>query len=344
MKPRIVLVAASLLVCFASTSAQTRRSTPPDSALLRASFLATFGNDFELVQDKITSRSNESGGGAFWLAFVKARQPGYFTLQYSFKRDDKHYSHEEREIHITVAPKGCRRGPPSSGVYPRFCMGDTIIVPVLVSGGSGFEFKLTKQAPAADEDWKTFAEKYPDFRDGDLDKTPVTNPSESLRYVGRRAHKMFHRSPGYTLQLLADFEAVKPGKFNLLVSSSAYSGLADMTTAGSIPIIVVDRSTPLTLIAGREEVRGFTMGHNGQEYVSSTSGNSYMTSLIVLQPGDRISVLYLSAIRSPQFERHGYTRPGGVDPAEATLPVISVHPFALETKYDFGGWLVDYLP
>ncbi len=70
----------------------------------------------------------------FWLAYVKARQPGYFTLQYSFKRDDKHYSHEEREIHITVAPKGCRRGPPSSGVYPRFCMGDTIIVPVLVSG------------------------------------------------------------------------------------------------------------------------------------------------------------------------------------------------------------------
>ena len=344
MKPRVVLVAASLFVFFASATAQTRRSAAPDSASLRSSFLATFGSDFELVKDEIQTRSNEQGGGTFWLAFVKARQPGYFTLQYSFKRDDKHYSHEEREIHVTVAPKGCRRGPPSSGVYPRFCIGDTIIVPVLVSGGSGFEFKLTKQAPAADEDWKTFAEKYPDFRDGDLDKTPVTNPSESLRYVGRRAHKMPHRRPGYTLQLLADFEAVKPGKFNLLVSSSVYSGLADKTSAGSIPIIVVDRSTPLTLIAGREQVRGFTMGHSGQEYVSSTSGNSYMTSLIVLQPGDRISVLYLSARRDPLFERQGYARPGGVDPAEATLPVISVHPFALETQYDFGGWLVDYLP
>ena len=292
----------------------------------------------------VTSRSNESGGGDFWLAFVKARQPGYFTLQYSFKRDDKHYSHEEREIHITVAPKGCRRGPPSSGVYPRFCMGDTIIVPVLLSGGSGFEFKLTKQAPAADEDWKTFDEKYPEVRDSNLDKTPVTNPSESLRYVGRRSHKMLHRKPGYTLQLLADFEAVKPGKFNLLIGSSVYRGLADQTPLGSIPIIVVDRSTPLTLIAGREQVRGFTMGHNGQEYVSSTSGNSYMTSLIILQPGDRVSFRYLSAIRSPQFEREGFARSGGGDPAESRAPVISVHPFALETRYDFGAWLTDYLP
>ncbi|HEX5705463.1 MAG TPA: hypothetical protein VFX97_19840 [Pyrinomonadaceae bacterium] len=343
MRLRIILVTASLLICFASTSAQ-KRSAVPDSALLRASFLATFGNDFELVKDGITPRTNEQGGGMYWLAYVHARQPGYFTLQYSFKRDDKHYSHEEREIRIAVAPKGCRRGPPSSGVYPRFCMGDTIIVPVLVSGVSGHEFKLTKQAPAADEDWKTFAEKYPDFGDGNLNKTPVTNPSESLRYVGRRVHKMLHRKPGYTLQLFADFEAVKPGKFNLLVGSSVYRGPADQTPPGSIPIIVVDRSTPLTLIAGREEVRGYTMGHNGQEYVSSTSGNSYMTSLIILQPGDRVSFRYLSAIRSPQFERHGYTRPGAVDPAESTVPVISVHPFALETKYDFGGWLVDYLP
>jgi hypothetical protein len=343
MRLRIALVTAFLLVCFASTAAQRRRSTPPDSALLRASFLAAFGNDFELVKDGITPRTNERGGGMYWLAYVRARQPGYFTLQYSFKRDDKHYSHEEREIHITVAPKGCRRGPPSSGVYPRFCMGDTIIVPVFVAGVTSHQFELKKQAPAVDEDWKTFDEQYPDFRDRDLDKTPVTNPSESLRYVGRRAHKLLHRKPGYTLQLFADFEAVKPGKFNLLIGSSAYTGPTNQIPAGSIPIIVVDRSTPLTLIAGREAVRGFTMGHNGQEYVSSTSGNSYMTSLIILQPGDRVSFLYLSTIRSPQFEREGFARSGG-DPAESKGPVISVHPFSIERKYDYSGWLADYLP
>lgn len=197
MKTRLVLAAASLFILFASTAAQPRRSIVPDSASLRASFLAAFGNEFELVKDETAPRSNEQGGGMFWLAFVRPRGPGYFSLQYSFKRDDKHYSHEEREIPVSVAPKGCRRGPPSSGVYSRFCMGDTIIVPVMVSGASAHEFKLTKQAQRGDEDWKTFDEKYPDFRNRDLDKTPVSNPSESLQYVGRRSHKMLHRRPGY---------------------------------------------------------------------------------------------------------------------------------------------------
>lgn len=344
MRLRIVLVAATLLVCFASTTAQKRRAAAADSASLRSRFLAAFGSDFELVRDEIQTRSNESGGGSFWLAFVKARQPGYFTLQYSFKRDDKHYSHEERDNSFTVAPKGCRRGPPSSGVYSRFCMGDTIIVPVLLSGRSGFEFKLTKQAPAADEDWKTFDEEFPETRDQQLDKTPVESSSESLRYVGRRSNKMFHRSLGYTLQLLADFEAVKPGKFNLLVTSSSQSAESDETPHGSRAIIVVDRGTPVTLIAGREQVRGFTMGHDGREYQSSTSGNSYVTSLMVLQPGDRISVLYLSLQRGGNFERRMRSGLDSADPDEKTKPVISVHPFALETRYDFGGWLVDYLP
>jgi hypothetical protein len=344
MKTRVVLVTASLFLFFASTTAQTRRSAAADSALLRSSFLAAFGSDFELVKDEVQTRSNESGGGTFWLAYVKPLGPGHFSLQYSFKRDDKHFSHEERDISFTVAPKGCRRGPPSGGVYSRFCMGDTIIVPMLVSGATGIEFKLTKQVPAAAEDWKTFDEKFPEPRDHQLDKTPVENSSQSLRYLGRRANKMFHRSLGYTLQLVAEFEAVKPGKFNLLVTSSSQSTKPGETPPGSRAIIVVDRDTPVTLIAGRERVRGFTMGHDGREYVSSTSGNSYMTSLMVLQLGDRISVQYLSLRRSGNFERRTNSGLDKADPDEKTKPVISVHPFALETKYDFGGWLADYLP
>jgi hypothetical protein len=346
MRLRIVVLAASLVVFFASATAQTRRRPQfSDSASLRATFLAAFGNDFELVKDEITSRSNENGGGTFWLAYVRPHGPGHFSLQYSFKRDDKHYSHEERELHFNVAPIGCRRGPPSFGVYARFCMGDTIIVPVFVSGANSHEFKLTKQAPAANEDWQTFDEKYPDFRNRDLDKTPVENPSENLRYIGRRADKRHNRGLGYTLYLHAEFEAVKPGRFNLMVTSSAQPVKPGETPPGSKAIIVVDRGTPVTLIAGREEVRGFTMGHSGQEYQSSTSGNSYMTNLIVLQPGDRISVTYLSVRRSGDFEqRMSSGRVDLTDPAEGTKPVISVHPFALETKYDYTGWVAGHLP
>jgi hypothetical protein len=195
----------------------------------------------------------------------------------------------------------------------------------------------------ADEDWKSFEEKYPGHRDDQLSKTPVENPSVNLRYVGRRSHKAFHRSLGYTLYLSAEFEAVKPGKFNLLVNSSAFEP-GDSRTPVGVPIIVVDRDTPVTLIAGREEVRGYVIGHNGEERLFSTSGNSYMTGLIVLQPGDRVSFTYLTARRGAQFERQGYARDGGVDPAENTLPVISVHPFRLDPAHDYSGWLLDHLP
>ena len=343
MKTRFVLVAAFLFVFCVPVAAHTRRSAAADSASLRTNFLAAFGEHFDLLKDEFKSHPSGSGGGRFWLAYVNPKHPGYFALQYRYKPKDPHYSHVEHEIRFGIGPQGCRRGPPDAGVYGRFCVGDTVIIPVVFEPANGYEFKLVKRDTAA-EDSKTFDELYPNFRNRELDQTAVANPSASLRYVGRGSHKALHRSPGYTLYLYADFEAVKPGKFNLGLGSSAYTGPSDKAPTGSIPIIVVDRGTPVTLIAGREETRGFSMGDNGKEWLFSTSGNSYMTNLIVIQPGDRISFSYFSARRTAEFERRGYARPDGVDPAEGTLPVISVHPFALETQHDFGGWLVKYLP
>lgn len=346
MKPKFtVAVCLLLFILLPSGAAQSRGRSVRDADSLRASFVSTFGNDFELVNDELKKRPDHKGRDIFWLAYVKPRAPGFFVFRYRFKPDDKRYSHVERVISVTVAPKGCRRGPPSFGIYARFCMGDTIIVPVIASGAADHSFELTKQAPAADEDWKMFDEKYPATRDHGLDQTPVENPSESLRYVGRRADKRHNRGLGYTLHLQAEFEAVKPGRFNLMVSASPNLFKPGETTPGSKTIIVVHRDAPLTLIAGREEVRGFTMGHNGQEYVSSTTGHGYTTNLIVLQPGDRISFTYLTLRRDADFERRMNGR--GVDekdPAEEIKPMITVHPFLFETRYDHSGWLADYLP
>lgn len=344
MKRRIALVAYCLLVIAIPTAAQSRRPQPPGSAQLRSGFLAAFGSDFDLVKDEFKSRSRESGGGEFWLAHVKPIHTGYFGLQYRYRYNDKLYSHVEHEILFSVGPRGCRRGPPASGVYGRFCLGDTVIVAIVANDFTGHEFKLARNQPLKDEkDWQTFDEKYPASRDQELDETPVPNPSESLRYVGRRSHRMFHRSPGYTLRLLAEFEAVRPGKFNLHAAASAETLKSGETPAGGIPIIVVARDTPVTLIAGREEVRAYTMRAN-EEYLSSTSGNSYMTNVIILQPGDRLSVLYFSVARGRRDERGMNARLDRSDPAETLKPVISVHPFSVTRAYDFSDWLVDYLP
>jgi hypothetical protein len=140
--------------------------------------------------------------------------------------------------------------------------------------------------------------------------------------------------------LHADFEAVGPGRFNLLVSSSPQNVRPGASAVGSIPIIVVARATPVTLLAGHEEVRGFAMGYDGREYESSTSGNSYMTNVIIMQPGDRISLRYFTAVRGREFERGPDTR----DPGENLRPVISIYPFSIQPVYDFTDWIVATLP
>ena len=344
MKPISYLVVCLLLFIFLPSAAAQSRKAVPKADALRAGLVSAAGRHFELVKGELKKRPDEKGRDVFWLAHVRPRAPGYFVLRYRFKPDHKHYSHVEHQISFTVAPKGCRRGPQSYGVYERFCMGDTIIVPVIVSGARGHKFELTKRAPAADEDWRTLDEKYPDRKKG-LDTTPVENPSENLRYVGHRPDVRHNRGLGYVLHLHAEFEAVKPGRFNLMVTASPNLVESSEMEPASHPIIVVDRSASVTLIAGREIVQGFTRGRDGKEYASSTTGHGYTTNLIVLQPGDRISFAYFSVTRDGAFER-GLTG-GGVrakDPAEEIKPVISVQPFSLETRYDHSGWLVDYLP
>jgi hypothetical protein len=343
MTLRANLTTACLLIMLTvAIQAQTRVAS--DATTLRSGFMAAFGRDFDLVKDKFTTRSNETGGGSYWLAYARPKHTGNFSLQYRYRFNDKLYSHVEHEIHFGVGPKGCRRGPPYAGTYSRVCLGDTLIIPVLAGRFTEHEFKLLKVQPYEDKDWETFAEKHPESADIGLDKTEVRNPaSESLLYVGYRSAKMLHRTPGYTIELYAEFAAVKPGRFNLLVSPSPPDLKPGEIAAGSVPIIVVARDTPVTLIAGREDVRGFARGFDGREYESSSSGNSYMTNLIILQPGDRISLRYFSVVRNEGFES-GVPGLAAPEDKEKIKPVISVHPFSVGPIYDFTAWLLDELP
>src|SRR6185312_3005112 len=102
----------------------------------------------------------------------------------------------------------------------------------------------------------------------------------------------------------------------------------------------VPRETPLTLLASRHEVRGYSKGYDGREYVSSTSGDAYMTELMILQPGDRISLKYYSSVRSRDYERQerGQTRDEALI-AEAPPPQVVKLPFAPKTQSDFTEWL-----
>lgn len=335
----LVIFRAGIILLLASPliTAQSPKPRTPDSATLRTEFVAAFGKDFDLVKDEMKTRSVERGGGTYWLAFVKPKCTGYFYLQYRYLEPGPLYI-REHEIRFSIGPEKCRRGGPYSGVYGRFCLGDTVIVPVLVNNYAGHEFKATK-AEYTDEKEDPVRSTTDSLR---LDTSPVENPAlPTLRYAGREAHKSLHRNLGYTLNLNAEFIAASPGRMNLLVTASDPGTLAIRGDEG-VPIVVLPLGAPATLIAGREEVRGYRKGYDGRESLASTSGNSYMTQVLILQPGDRIALRYLSVVRNGDFERR--SNADGRDPSENLKPVIKVRPFAPDSRYDFTEWIVDSLP
>ena len=353
----VTSVFSSMLLCAllvgSALPASAQRVRPGKSAdleQLRTKFEAAVGKDFEFVKGELKGRSNLSGGGTYWLAHIKPRHPGNFKLIYRYDYNDSHYSHVEREFNLNVGRKGCRRGVPSTGSYHRFCLGDTIIFPVAIYNFTEHEFSLTSTEYTVDQD-AVWEKAYPP--DESLERSKVNNPAaDHLRYVGSSSHKMLHRNGGYTLESYAVFEAQSPGRFNVTLSA-AYPDLksavlSGIGTGGGTPIIIVARETPVTLLASSHEVRGYTMGFNGQEYVSSTSGDAYMVDVMILQPGDRISLKYYTTIRSRNYERREHadkeTRWDDDASEKVPPPLVSKLPFALKTEDNFTEWLAGYLP
>ncbi len=333
-----------------------------DFEQLRSTFVAAVANDFELVKDELKQRSNQSGGGTYWLAHLKAKHPGTFTLSYRYNYNDPHYSHVERIFNLNIGRKSCRRGVPNYGSYFRFCLGDTIIFPVVINNFTEHEFTLksTAYTPEQDAVWEKV---YKEPRDESLDQTAVNNPAaDLLRYVGSSSYKMLHRNGGYTLEARAVFEAQNPGRLNLGLSaafpdlpSAILSSVGVGNGGGGTSIIIVSRDTPLTLLASAHGVEGYTRGYDGSEFVSSTSGDSFMIDVIFLQPGDRISLKYYTTIRSARYERSELAKNANKEPTadshsrkdepdNVPPPLISKLPFALKTDYNFTEWLEHYLP
>jgi len=338
MTRRKLTIAILLVVCSCVPALAQSGSKGTAAPTLRARFNAAFSKDFELIRDRLTTRSIGRGGGTFWLAFVQAKRTGHFGLQYRY-REGGTRDITEREIRFSVGPHGCRRGTPDSGVYGRFCLGDTIIVPVLVNNYSGHQFKLA-QAEYSDEKDEPANSS---IASRDLDTSGVTNGAAPiLRYFGRWSHRLYHRIPGYTLTLSAQFEAQEPGRMNLLMIAEGES-ITGIRLVDGLPIIVLPHDAPATLIAGREEERGYIKERDGHERLFSSSSNGYMTNVLVLQPGDRIDVSYFWVVRNSDYVK-GHFGDSGPDPSQNLKPVISRRPFAPDVENGFTEWIVDYLP
>jgi hypothetical protein len=309
---------------------------PANLAQLRTRFTAAVRDHFEVVRDELKARSITQGGETYWLVHVQPKHSGYFKLTYRYNYNDSHYSHVERDFGLRIGPRGCRRGPPYTGSYSRFCVGDTIIVPIMIQNYTEHDFKLTADTYSKEDD-TSFDKEYPAETNGNLGCSEVSNAvAEYMSYLGCESHKLLHRNGGYTLETYAEFEAKRPGRFNLAVGTTGMASPAGASV--NVPITIVERGVPVTLLASHQEVRGYSRGFDGSEYVSSTSGDGFMSEVMILQPGDRISLKYSTSVRSASYERSERVEEAPKPPAIFKLP------FVVKADYDFSDWLLDYLP
>ncbi|HEU4597595.1 MAG TPA: hypothetical protein VFS10_20880 [Pyrinomonadaceae bacterium] len=349
---KLVAVALSLfvLVPFQNAAGQKNSSRPKarNTSELRRAFVEAFGEDFELVRDELARRSTWHGGGQFWLAHAKPKRSGHFKLKYKYRYVDRVrpkdplYEFVEHEIPVRVSPRGCRRRVQDRN-YADVCLGDTIIVPVVLDDFTGHTFTLTGRElqPPSEPLAESLKMEVAARAEGDkkLHAEPVPNPAaEFLKYVGSSAYSSPHRAPGFTMSFYATFEALKPGAFNLSVGARVADDLPlGSGRGGGVPVIIVERGAPLTLLASGEYVNSYGGGF------SSGTGNGYLTTPLIMQPGDRITLQFHG------YSVRGFGRERGAeaDPSAAVkkvAPVISMRPFYVNPEEGFNQLIVEHLP
>jgi hypothetical protein len=331
----VVLVLSALVsgALYTAAGQKLKEAGAQDAARLRQAFTEACGTDFEIVKAGLTQRSTWHGAGTFWLVHVKPKRTGHYTLKYRYDYNDSHYTHVEHEMYMNVGEEGCRRSI-RSGAIAGACMGDTIIFPVAAGKYTGHTFSLKRQEPS--EPSEEVQKSLRDMEVSGLYAEPVANPAgEYLKYVGRRVSYMPHRNGGFTAEFYATFEAVKPGSFNLaLAGRTPDSTGPKLTASGSVPMVIVEKDAPATVLMQYESVVGTNGGF------SSHSGNEYLTGIKILQTGDRISLPYqsVSSRRTAPEEELGLGRM-----MKDAVPVIERFPFQADPQERFNEWIIEHL-
>lgn len=297
--------------------------THPDTARIRQGLAAALGSDFEIVRTELHA-GLYTRAGTFWLAHVRPLRSGSYSLRYVHeyvdhaRPDDPLYTHVEHTTGFTVGEAGCAR----RAERRTACLGDVIIIPVVTGDGrvvlGGHVFEASRRGDAGA--WPPSSE--PAMEDERAATTP--NPAAPhLRYRGARLDEMPHRALGATMTLSAVFEAGAPGALELSIGGI------------TVPVVVVERGTPVTVLLGHEQIRQY---HEDAGFASHT-GSEYGADVLLLQPGDRMDVEFLArTVHGHDFtaeERDAFRR---------TPPEIAVRPFRVDRARRFNAFIADHLP
>lgn len=262
-------------------------SKPTDVAQLRKMFVRTFGADFELLSDRVT----EKNGDRFWRATVKAKHSGGFTFRYKFQRVNYGYKYGSNEYWVVVGESGCRRMM-FFGTRPDMCVEDAIVISIQIS-----DYVINHTFTTVSIYPQHFTSSYTGMED--LKTDAVDNPlADRMKFLGRQVRGSVYRDLRTVgVDYRAVFEARDAGQFNLQLAPQLPEGLRDFKNdrlADPIPINVVGDKESILTVAAEEHIWESddapdpSLNPRG----SSSGGRNHYEKVLMLRPGDRISVTY----------------------------------------------------
>lgn len=321
MKIIAIAILCAVPAAMPYADAQSRKTTTSVNEL-RKSFIQTFGEDVELLSDEV----REKYGGKYWLAVVRPKRSGTFIFRHKFEQT-RSYRYQDNECRITVGEKGCSRTLRYDLRPQLFCVGDSVIIPFIL-GDQIISHTFSRVS--------RFPKYYESPFESGLDERKVDNPTgDHLRYIGRDSHVAVHRDGRESsVSFNTFFEAVETGRFNLSIEPRIpgrmqhYPGKPPQHFITSV--IIVPKESPVIALIASESVHGVE-----NERWSSSGGTNYPTSVLVLRPGDRISLTY------------GWTRIPNNEETRALVkevePVIKLLPFSIDAKSYYNDWIIDHV-
>jgi hypothetical protein len=326
---------------FAAASLVRGQKKTFDLEQVRNNFKTVAAEYFEIGRDELAGLESEKRPGAYWLVHVKPKTTGHFTIKYTYKYNDPFYSEGENEIPIGVAEKTCGRRPSPQAGVARFCLGDTVILPIRAGNRYDYSFSIKfvdqKYDPANEFPLTNLAESY---------ELKVANPLEpQLKLIGVQRAEMQHRSAGAsTVVYYAIFKAVAAGRLNLALSAG-YSDkpgapLPPVISGGGTPVIITDPGTPITSIAAYER----NINYSDEKRFSSHSGSSFPINLLHLQPGDTFSLPFLTIEARDRlpFSKEPPLKEKTVQRGEP-VPVIQKLPFSVDRGWSYNAFIADFI-
>lgn len=341
MKFRLLKIYLLAAVCFLMAAESVSAiQTDATAQNLRRLFAQSVGQNFEIVGDELVRRPRDTAD-RYWLVRVKPKRSGYYKLKYSFKFIKSYSDYPEEGEHtmvIGVGGKRCyRHNNPQNGIS-NVCLGDTVIIPIQVANATAHEFSFQAEYNKTDESLEEGRKRFTQWVSyGQV--SPVFNQlSPHVKLLGIKSSAMAHRACcAETIDYFATFEAVKPGRFNLGLSSFEGDAMPGESTKmrpeDGTPIIIVNPGTPITALVPSED----TIHYADAKRFSSHAGNSFITNLMILQPGDVFTLRYSQSTINYGF---GEKKPQ----IREIKPAIYRLPFLVDKNWSFNDWLVDYLP